>query len=60
MSVWFDDQSRYYKGVIKEKTEENDKYMVKFDLRKNAEEVELLSKNETKDTSNDERWILES
>ena len=60
VKVWFDDQHRYYSGVVKEKTDENDKYMVKFDIRKKIEEVELLPQNETKDTSNDERWITES
>ncbi len=59
VKVWFDDQHRYYSGV-KEKTEENDKYIVKFDIRKKPEEVELLPQNETRDTSNDERWITES
>ncbi len=59
VKVWFDDQQRFYKGVIKEKTDESDRYVVKWDIRKN-DEIELSAKNETSDKANDERWMFES
>ncbi len=60
VKVWFEDQRRFYKGVIRDKTDENDKYVVKWDERKKDEEVELLAKNETRDRANDERWMFET